>query len=222
MCCSRRMLSWSAMWSLVWRTQSRTLQSFLLRWSAFGPMPGPRSASAAPGNTNSMTRLNSEWSTMDFKNPFVQQEKENTGCLIHFLLVLHKLPGQSRSDRGSRLPAYRAGHPENPSEDHWNRRNPLYLQKPPFQVAFMEPLLRCSTAHDDSPFVAGILSKISFRDYSSVSELTSCTFLPGCLTWEVRGQRGRSGSTALKMWRPLSSVWLSADTTRCSMKMKQP
>uniref|UniRef100_A0AAQ5XTR2 G protein subunit alpha o1 n=1 Tax=Amphiprion ocellaris TaxID=80972 RepID=A0AAQ5XTR2_AMPOC len=46
-----------------------------------------------------------------------------------------KLPGQFRPDRGGGLPAHRAGHPENPSEDHWHRRNPLHLQKPPFQVA---------------------------------------------------------------------------------------
>uniref|UniRef100_A0A7N8XXH0 Guanine nucleotide binding protein (G protein), alpha activating activity polypeptide O, b n=1 Tax=Mastacembelus armatus TaxID=205130 RepID=A0A7N8XXH0_9TELE len=45
-----------------------------------------------------------------------------------------KLSGQSRSDRGSRLPAHRAGYPENPSEDHGYCRNPLHLQKPPFQV----------------------------------------------------------------------------------------
>uniref|UniRef100_A0A7N6AK17 Guanine nucleotide binding protein (G protein), alpha activating activity polypeptide O, a n=1 Tax=Anabas testudineus TaxID=64144 RepID=A0A7N6AK17_ANATE len=31
-----------------------------------------------------------------------------------------KLPGQSRSDRGGRLPAHGAGYPENQSEDHWH------------------------------------------------------------------------------------------------------
>uniref|UniRef100_A0A668UFI3 Uncharacterized protein n=1 Tax=Oreochromis aureus TaxID=47969 RepID=A0A668UFI3_OREAU len=45
-----------------------------------------------------------------------------------------KLSGQFRPNRCGRLPAHRAGHPENPSEDHWYRRNPLHLQKPPLQV----------------------------------------------------------------------------------------
>lgn len=61
----RRMPSWCAMSSVVWRTQSRTLQSFLLQWSVYGPMLGLRSASAVPGNTNSTTLLNSEWSKKD-------------------------------------------------------------------------------------------------------------------------------------------------------------
>uniref|UniRef100_A0A667WT57 Guanine nucleotide binding protein (G protein), alpha activating activity polypeptide O, b n=1 Tax=Myripristis murdjan TaxID=586833 RepID=A0A667WT57_9TELE len=38
-----------------------------------------------------------------------------------------KLSGQSRPDRGSRLPAHRARHPEDQSEDHRYRRNPLHL-----------------------------------------------------------------------------------------------
>ncbi len=42
----------------------------------------------------------------------------------------------------------------------------------------------------------------------------------GCLMWEVRGRRGRNGSTALRTWPPLSSVWLWVDTTRCSMKTR--
>uniref|UniRef100_A0A8C4EZ33 Guanine nucleotide-binding protein G(O) subunit alpha n=1 Tax=Dicentrarchus labrax TaxID=13489 RepID=A0A8C4EZ33_DICLA len=56
-----------------------------------------------------------------------------------------KLPGQSRPDWGSRLSAHRAGHPENPSEDHWHCRNPLHLQKPSFQVVYVEPLQRQSS-----------------------------------------------------------------------------
>lgn len=49
----------------------------------------------------------------------------------------YQLPGQSRPYWGGRLPAHRAGYPENPSEDHWYSWNPLHLQKPPLQV------LRC-------------------------------------------------------------------------------
>lgn len=45
-------------------------------------------------------------------------------------------------------------------------------------------------------------------------------FSSGCLMWEVRGRRGRNGSTALRTWPPLSSVWLWVDTTRCSMKTR--
>uniref|UniRef100_A0A673AVM7 Guanine nucleotide binding protein (G protein), alpha activating activity polypeptide O, a n=1 Tax=Sphaeramia orbicularis TaxID=375764 RepID=A0A673AVM7_9TELE len=50
-----------------------------------------------------------------------------------------------RPDWGGRLPAHRAGHPANPCEDHWYRRNPLHLQKPPFQVLYMD-LLQCCTS----------------------------------------------------------------------------
>lgn len=130
---SRRMLSWFAMWSVVWRTQSRTLQSSSLLWSVYGPMPGLRSASAAPVNTNSTTLLNSEWSKKTIRAPVLTTNTHQSSN-PHFCPSCNQLPGQSRPDRGSRIPAHRAGHPENPSEDHWYRRNPLHLQKPPFQV----------------------------------------------------------------------------------------
>lgn len=141
------MLSWFAMWSVVWKTQSHTLQSFLLLWSVYGLMLGLRSASAVPGNINSMTLLNSEWSKKDYKHTIFTNQKtkktqKNTSRPYHFPFDLcfscNQLPGQSRPDWGSRLPAHRAGHPANPSEDHWYRWNPLHLQKPSFQVTHME------------------------------------------------------------------------------------
>uniref|UniRef100_A0A674MN46 Guanine nucleotide binding protein (G protein), alpha activating activity polypeptide O, b n=1 Tax=Takifugu rubripes TaxID=31033 RepID=A0A674MN46_TAKRU len=45
-----------------------------------------------------------------------------------------KLPGQPRPDRGSGLPAHGAGHPEDPSENHRHRGNPLHVQKSPLQA----------------------------------------------------------------------------------------
>lgn len=38
-------------------------------------MLGLRSASAVPGNTNSTTLLNSEWSQKDYKSPYLQKIK---------------------------------------------------------------------------------------------------------------------------------------------------
>uniref|UniRef100_A0A8C9RZ85 Guanine nucleotide binding protein (G protein), alpha activating activity polypeptide O, a n=1 Tax=Scleropages formosus TaxID=113540 RepID=A0A8C9RZ85_SCLFO len=38
------------------------------------------------------------------------------------------------SDWRPRLPAHRTGHSQDPSQDHWHRRNPFHLQKPPLQV----------------------------------------------------------------------------------------
>lgn len=46
----------------------------------------------------------------------------------------HQLPGQSRPDWSTRLPAYRAGHLENQSEDHWYCWDSLHLQEPTLQV----------------------------------------------------------------------------------------
>uniref|UniRef100_A0AAR2JF42 G protein subunit alpha o1 n=1 Tax=Pygocentrus nattereri TaxID=42514 RepID=A0AAR2JF42_PYGNA len=45
-------------------------------------------------------------------------------------------PGRngSYSDWCCRLPAHRAGHSENPSEDHWDCRDPLHLQESALQV----------------------------------------------------------------------------------------
>jgi hypothetical protein len=45
--------------------------------------------------------------------------------------------------------------------------------------------------------------------------------LTECLTWEVRGQSGRSGSTALKGWPPSSSVWPWVTMTWFLLKMKK-
>lgn len=42
-----------------------------------------RSASAAPGNTNSTTLLNSEWSKKDRKSPYLQKK---LSCLLHIHL----------------------------------------------------------------------------------------------------------------------------------------
>lgn len=53
-----------------------------------------------------------------------------TYSLSFFLQLLR----QFRSDRCSRLPAHRAGHSANSSEDHRDCRNPLHLQEPALQV----------------------------------------------------------------------------------------
>uniref|UniRef100_A0AAY4EN59 Guanine nucleotide-binding protein G(O) subunit alpha n=1 Tax=Denticeps clupeoides TaxID=299321 RepID=A0AAY4EN59_9TELE len=45
-----------------------------------------------------------------------------------------KLPRQFRSDWRCRLPTHRAGHPQNPSEDYWDCRNPFHLQEPALQM----------------------------------------------------------------------------------------
>lgn len=45
-----------------------------------------------------------------------------------------QLLGQPRPDRCGRLPADRAGHSADPSEDHGHRRDALHLQKPSLQV----------------------------------------------------------------------------------------
>lgn len=139
---------------------------------------------------------------------------KNNDLSVHSVIDLPpccpQLPGQSRPDRGSRLSAHRAGHPENPSEDHRHRRNPLHLQKPTFQVVSGElPWQLCLV--------------FCLRLDSGPDGTLCIPLLPptGCSMWEVRGQRGRSGSTALKTWQPLSSASLWADTTRCSTKMKQ-
>lgn len=134
-------------------------------------MLGLRSASAVPGNTNSTTLLNSEWSKKDY---ILKNKTKTVVCFLPDLCCsCNQLPGQPRPDWSSRLPAHRARHLENPSENHWYRRNPLHIQKSPFQVGYMESL---KTAHGDLTFVDGILSKIRFRDYNSVSVLTFCTF----------------------------------------------
>uniref|UniRef100_A0A8B9RM64 G protein subunit alpha o1 n=1 Tax=Astyanax mexicanus TaxID=7994 RepID=A0A8B9RM64_ASTMX len=44
------------------------------------------------------------------------------------------MPGQNG------LPAHRAGHSENPSEDHWDCRDPLHLQEPALQVCHFKIL----------------------------------------------------------------------------------
>uniref|UniRef100_A0A6Q2YDZ0 Guanine nucleotide binding protein (G protein), alpha activating activity polypeptide O, a n=1 Tax=Esox lucius TaxID=8010 RepID=A0A6Q2YDZ0_ESOLU len=57
-----------------------------------------------------------------------------------------KVTGYQVSFTGSRLAAHphRAGHPQNPSQDHWHRRNSLRLQEPSLQV---KPLRRALHHH---------------------------------------------------------------------------
>lgn len=50
------------------------------------------------------------------------------------LYLSPQLPRQFRPDWCSWLPAHRAGHSQNPSQDHWHRRNSLCLQEPALQV----------------------------------------------------------------------------------------
>lgn len=73
-----------------------------------------------------------------------------TYCLSFFLQLLR----QFRSDRCSRLPAHRAGHSANSSEDHRDCRNPLHLQEPALQVRLIGVLFMHleGTACNSEPF----------------------------------------------------------------------
>lgn len=127
----RLMPSWCVMWWAVWRTRSHTLQSFWLPWSVYGLMLGPRSASVVPGNTNWTTPLNSEWIWIKTKEEKYEPKIATTkkpNCLLTLLLCSRlQLPGQPWSNWGSGLPADRAGHLENSSENHWNCWNSFHV-----------------------------------------------------------------------------------------------
>ena len=213
----------------AWRTRSHSPKSCWPPWNDCGSIPEFKSASADPMNTSSTIPLNSNLLSTATQQQYAKWiELKFTGFIY---LKKKQFLGWFGPIGSQRLPTDRAGYSADASQNHRYRRSPLFLQEPQFQVSvpdlFSLSFAECPTSVEQPQhswrlwFVLVIFPFAQTVQQSLYIRFWLAPFID-CSTWEVSALSGRSGSIALKMWRPSSFAWPCPSTTKCSTKTRPP